>query len=216
MWDWEFAADIFPRLLWMLRITIAATLAGMSLALVAGLVLALISRSDYVFVSLPTQWFVDFVRTTPLLVQLYFLYYVLPSFGVVLETYTTGIIGLGLHYGAYLSGVYRAGIDAVPKGQWDAAIALNFSGPRTWISVILPQAIKPMLPILGNYFISMFKDTPVLSAISIIEVLTTAKTIGTRSFRFIEPLTIVGVMYFCVSYPCAIVIRSLEKRYAQK
>ena len=210
MFSWEFALEIMPKLLLALRLTIFFTVGGMALALIIGLAFALGRRSSSGPVSWVVTWFVNFVRSTPFLVQLYFLYYVLPNYGIFLPPVLTGLIGLGLHYGAYTSEVYRAGIDAVARGQWDAAIALNFSPWRKWTGIILPQAIRPMLPALGNYLISMFKETPLLSAITLVELLQTAKIIASYSFRFVEPLTLVGLLFLALSYPSAILVRRLE------
>lgn len=211
-WDWAYAVDILPRLLSATRITIAATVVGFLLALIVGLLLALARRSSLRVVSWPATAFIEFVRSTPLLVQLYFLFFILPRFGVALSPFVTGVIGLGLHYGTYLSEVYRAGIGSVPRGQWEAARALNFSSRYTWTRVILPQAIPPMVPAFGNYFIVMFKETPLLSAITVVELLQTAKIIGARSFRYVEPYTLVGLIFLVLSYPSALLIRRLEAR----
>jgi polar amino acid transport system permease protein len=213
--DWEYAVEILPTLLRALRVTIQATLLGFSIAAVLGLFLALIRRSQARLLSMPAGWLVEFVRSTPLLVQLYFLFFILPKYGIDLSPFVTGLIGLGLHYSSYTSEVYRAGIEAVPQQQWEAATALNFSRGRTWISVILPQAIPPMIPALGNYFISMFKDTPQLAAITLVELLLSAKIIASHSFRYTEPYTIVGLLFFALSYPSAVVLRRLERRFGR-
>jgi len=144
--DFDYALQILPTLLRATVITFQATVGGMVLAMIVGLALELLRRSGVKPVVYATKGFVSFVRGTPLLIQLYFLYYVLPLYGLSLETMETGILGLGLHYGAYLSEVYRAGIDGVPKGQWEAATALNASRTHTWLRIILPQAVPPMLP----------------------------------------------------------------------
>jgi polar amino acid transport system permease protein len=215
-WDWNFSWVVFPQLLKALRVTIYATIVGMALAMIFGLLLALGRRSKYRILSLPIGGLIEFVRTTPLLVQLYFLFYVLPKYGLVLSPLTAGFIGLGLHYSTYLSEVYRAGIEAIPREQWEAAVALNFSRSKTWIKIILPQAIPPMLPVFGNYFITMFKETPLLASITVIELLDTAKTLGDNSFRYLEPFTIVGLLFLALSYPSALLVRRLEARNAQK
>lgn len=212
MWDWNYAFFIMPQLLEALQITIIATILGFLLACVLGLLLAFARRSKFKPLSLVTGGLVEFVRSTPLLAQLYFIFYVLPQCGIMLSPLTAGVIGLGLHYSTYLSEVYRAGIDAVPRGQWEAATALNFSRTRTWMSIILPQAIPPVVPVMGNYFIGMFKDTPLLSAITLVEVLQAAKIIGSRSFQYIEPITIVGLMFLVLSYVSSVGIRRLEAR----
>ena len=216
IWDWNYALSIADDLLLTLPITLGATLLGMALASVVGLFLALGRRSGSLVLSRSIGGFIEFIRSTPLLVQLYFLFYVLPNFGIVLSPLVTGLLGLGLHYGAYTSEVYRAGIEAVPRGQWEAATALNFSRSRTWLGIILPQAIRPMLPALGNYLIGMFKDTTLLSAITVVELLQTAKILGVRSFRFTEPFTIVGILFLVLSFPSALLVRRLEALNAVK
>lgn len=216
IWDWNYALSIADDLLLTLPITLGATVLGMGLASVVGLFLALGRRSGSLVLSRSIGGFIEFIRSTPLLVQLYFLFYVLPNFGIVLSPLVTGLLGLGLHYGAYTSEVYRAGIEAVPRGQWEAATALNFSRSRTWLGIILPQAIRPMLPALGNYLIGMFKDTTLLSAITVVELLQTAKILGVRSFRFTEPFTIVGILFLVLSFPSALLVRRLEALNAVK
>lgn len=214
--NWAYAYSILPDLLKALVITIQATIIGMGIATVLGLLLALGRRSKNRILSTLTGALVEFVRTTPLLVQLYFLFYVLPNFGINLSPLLTGFLGLGLHYSAYTSEVYRAGIDAVSKEQWEASIALNFSPLRTWTSIILPQAIPPMVPALGNYLIAMFKDTPQLSAITVVEILTTAKIEASHTFRYLEPFTMVGGLFMLLSYPSSMLVRKLEVYLGQK
>src|SRR5690606_25866702 len=116
----------------------------------------------WVWLRLTAKGFNGFIRNTPLLVQVFFIYYSLPMMtGISLPAFYAGILGLGLHYSTYLSEVYRSGIEAVPRGQWEAATALNYTKLDTWRSVILPQAIPPIIPVLGNYLIVMFKETPI-------------------------------------------------------
>lgn len=136
----------------------------------------------------------SFSKYTPVSSDL-FLFYVLPDAGIRLSPFQTGVLALGLHYSAYLAEVYRAGIDSVPEGQWEAAQALSLSKVHTFRAVILPQALPPVIPALGNYLIAMFKDTPMLSAITVLELLQTAKIIGADTFRYIEPLTLVGILF---------------------
>ena len=209
----EFARDILPDLLRGLVVTVKATLVGSVLAMVLGLVLAILRRSG----SPPVRWatitFVEFIRSTPLLVQLYFLFFVLPAWGVLLSGFQAGVIGLGVHYATYTSEVYRSGIEAVPRGQWEAATALNLPASRVWRSVILPQAIPRVLPALGNYVIAMFKETPLLSAIPVLEMLAVAKGIGSRTFLYNVPITMVGLLFLLVSLPASFAVRKLERRY---
>ncbi|MCP2515751.1 ectoine/hydroxyectoine ABC transporter permease subunit EhuD [Achromobacter mucicolens] len=212
IFDWSFALEILPTLGSALVITIQATVLGMLVAVTLGLVLAMLRRSRLRIVSMPTAFFIEFVRSTPLLVQMYFLFYVLPLTGAQMSPLMTGIVALGLHYATYCAEVYRAGIEAVPRGQWEAATALNMSHWRTAVGVVLPQAIPPVVPALGNYLVAMFKDTPLLSAITVVELLQQSKMIGSATFRYTEPLTLVGLLFLALSLVAAWGVRGLEAR----
>lgn len=212
-WDWGFVVDILPRLLEGLWLTVKITLLGITLAMVLGLGLAMLRRSSYRSVSWPVAGLIEFVRSTPLLTQLFFLFFVLPSVGIVLPAFTAGVLGLGIHYASYTSESYRAGIDSVERGQWEAATALNLPRRVVWTAVVLPQAIPTVLPALGNYVVAMLKDAPLVSTITVIELLGTAKAIQSESFRGLEPFTLAGVLFLAVSVPAAFLVRLLERRY---
>lgn len=214
--DWEFAWEILPTLLSALVVTIQASVLGFALAAVLGLVFALARRSRSPWISQPVGAVVEFVRSTPLLVQLFFFFYVLPQYGIRLPAFIVGVFGLGLHYSTYTSEVYRAGIDSISRGQWEASTALNFSTMRTWGAIILPQAIPPMIPALGNYLIGMFKESAQLAAITVVELLQTAKIIGSRSFRYLEPITMVGLLFLALSYLSAVGLNRLEVYLAKR
>lgn len=212
IFDWGYALEIAPILARALLVTLQATLLGMAIALVLGLALALARRAPYRLLAWPTAAFVEFIRSTPLLVQIFFLFYVLPEAGLRLSPLAAGVLALGVHYAAYCSEVYRAGLESVPEGQWEAARALNLGRWRTLRAIILPQALPPVVPALGNYLVAMFKDTPLLSAITVVELLQAAKLLGSESFRYIEPLTLVGVLFLALSLASAAVIRKAEQR----
>jgi polar amino acid transport system permease protein len=216
MWKWDYAIEIFPTLLRVLPLVIGITCISFLVALIVGLLLALMKRSTIMIISLPAKWVAEFIRSTPLIVQLLVLFYALPLYGISLSPFAAGVIGLGLHYSTYLSEVYRSGIDAVDRGQWEAATALNFSTSQKWFHIVLPQAVPPTLPVMGNYLIVMFKETPVLSAITFIELLTTAKTLGSASFRYIEAFTIVGLLFLFLSYFSSLIVKRLEQQFQRK
>jgi polar amino acid transport system permease protein len=213
IWDWHFAGKILPDLLRGLVVTVEATLLGYAVALVLGLVWAILRRSPSRIVSQVVRWVVEFIRSTPLLVQLFFLFFALPSLGLTFSALVTGVVGLGLHYSSYTSEVYRAGIADVPAGQWEAATALNLPRRRVWFGVVLPQAVRKVIPTLGNYLIAMFKDSPLLLAITVPEMLHSAYDVGAQSLRFLEPMTIVGVLFVIVSVLSSLLLRRLEFRY---
>lgn len=214
IWDWGYTLDVLPEILAAFGVTLQATLAGFALALLLGLAWAVARMAPLRWLARGVTWLVEFVRSTPLLIQLYFLYYVLPEYGLTLSPLVIGVLALGLHYSCYTAEVYRAGIEAVPRGQWEAARALNLPPQATWRCVILPQAIQPTLPVLGNYLIAMFKDTPLLAAITVMEMLQSAKLIGAESFRYLEPLTITGAVFLVVSLAASYLVRHLETRHA--
>ncbi|AWT12165.1 ectoine/hydroxyectoine ABC transporter permease subunit EhuD [Stutzerimonas frequens] len=210
--DWEFAREILPRLLDASLTTIGIALAGFAIAVVLGLFLAIARRSRQRWLSWPITGLIEFIRSTPLLIQVYFLFYVFPNYGLNLSAMQAGIIGIALHYACYTAEVYRAGLDAVPRSQWEAVTALNMKPWTAYRDVILPQALRPVLPALGNYLISILKDTPVLSAITVVEIMQRAKNIGSESFRYLEPITMVGVFFLILSLGLAWCVRRLENR----
>ena len=212
-WDWEFAREILPDLLEGLWVTVRLTLMGVALAVVLGLVLAILRRSRFRLVRWPTGLVVEFIRGTPLLIQLFFLYYVLPDYGVVMSGFTVGVLGLAIHYGCYMSETYRAGIESVPTGQWEAATAINLTNRQRWTSVVLPQAIPTVLPALGNYLVAAFKDAPLAATVTVFGVLGTAQRIQGQTFRGLEPFTLAGLLVLAVSVPVASAVRLLERRH---
>jgi polar amino acid transport system permease protein len=228
-WDWQnldyalnpekYAEDNgldaapFESLYHGLWITIQATFWGALLAISLGLVFAIMRRSEILPIRAPAAAVVEFVRSTPLLVQLFFLFFVLPEVGISLGPLLAGVIGLGLHYATYMSEVYRAGIEGVPVGQWEASTALSLPRLRVWTSVILPQAIPRVLPALGNYVIAMFKDVPLLSTITVIDMMAVARAYSSQTFASTEVYTAVGVFFLVVSIITAVPIRMLERRY---
>jgi polar amino acid transport system permease protein len=212
LWDWDYVFEILPTLARAALVTIQATLLGFVVAIVLGLVLAIMRISPKPAVSMAATAFVEFVRSTPLLIQIFFLFFVFPQFGITLSAFTAGVIALGLHYGAYCSEVYRAGLENIPRGQWEASTALNLSPYHTFRDVIIPQAIPPVVPALGNYLVALFKETPLLSAIAVLELMQTAKILGSESFRYVEPITLVGGFFLVMSLVSAALVRMVERR----
>jgi polar amino acid transport system permease protein len=209
-WKWDFVWEILPRLLQATGNTLIAAGAGFAIALVLGLFLALAQRTQFRLVTFVVREFVEFIRSTPLLLQIFFLFYVGPQFGIRLSPWMSGMIAIGLHYSCYLSEVYRGGIESVPRGQWEAATALNMSTIQTYRRVVVPQAIPSALAGMGNYLIGIFKDTPMLSVIGVAELIHTANAIGSENYRFLEPYTMVGLIFLALSLPTAGLIRVFE------
>lgn len=211
LWDWGYTWEILPVLAGAAIVTIEATLVGFLLAATLGLVFAILRMSEAPWIRWPVAGFVEFIRSTPLLIQIFFLFFVFPKFGITLSAFTAGFLALGLHYSTYCSEVYRAGLDNIPKGQWEASIALNLSPYVTFRDVIIPQAIPPVVPALGNYLVALFKETPLLSAIAVLELMQTAKILGSETFRYTEPMTLVGIFFLVLSLISAAGIRQVER-----
>ena len=208
-WDFEWTFEVMPDLLGGLWVTVQITVLGYLIALVLGLAIAIARRTP--FFGSVLHAVMEFIRTTPLIIQLVFVFLLTPA---DISAMTVGVVVIGVHYAAYTAEVYRSGIEGVAKGQWEAARALSLPASRTWGAVVLPQAIRRTIPALGNYLIAMFKDTPLLLAISVPELLTEAQQVGSADFRIVEAYTLVGILFLLVSIPSAILIRRLERRYA--
>ena len=202
--------DWAPALLEGLTMTVLMTFGSMAIAMVLGLVLALGRMSESRWIRLPVAVFVEIIRGSPLLLQLFYIYYVLPMFGLRLSPVQAGLIGLGINYGAYLSEVFRSGINSVALGQQEAAEALGLGRAQTMRYVILPQAWRVALPPTGNYFISLFKDTALVSTISIAELLFQGQLIASESFKYMEIYSVIFAIYLIVSIPASMAIRRLE------
>lgn len=211
LWSWPFVWKILPILAEALWITIEVTIISFIIALILGLMLAIMRRSKIRLISWPTAGYVEAVRSTPALIQLYFLYFALPQYGIMMSAMLTGIICLGNHFACYCSEVYRAGLDGVPRGQIEAAESLSLSSFRMYKDVIIPQSLPPMVPAMGNYLIVLFKLTPILAAIAVVEVMRQALNIGSHHFRYIEPITIVGIFFLILSLISAVGIHYIER-----
>lgn len=209
-WRWDFTFAILPRLLEATINTLIASGLGYLIALIVGLIFALAQRTHYKPLTFVVRESVEFIRSTPLILQIFFIFYVGPQFGIRLTPWVAGMIAIGLHYASYLSEVYRAGIDSVPKGQWEACSALNLSVSRTYFKIIIPQAIPNVIPGFGNYLVGIFKDTPLLSVIGVMELLHAANSIGAETYRFLEPYTLVGLIFLAISLPTALFVRRFE------
>ncbi|KXV15329.1 amino acid ABC transporter permease [Acetobacter malorum] len=197
-WDNHFAVMVFPYLLKGLQVTIIATLCSFALAVCLGLAIAVLEKITRGTIFFLISGVTHFIRGTPLLVQLFFLYYLLPYANITLPAFGCGILGFGVHYATYLSNVYKSGIEAISVLQWEVSKACNFSPFQTWRYVILPQAIRPVLPVLGNYFIALIKETPLLSSISVMEMMGEASLFGDMHYRYLEPVTMVGVLFLAL------------------
>lgn len=212
LFNFSGAEEYLPDLLLGALVSVELTLTVMALSLVFGLIIALARLTRFRAVRVVATVYIEIIRGTPALLQLFYIYFVLPAFGVKLPAFTAGVIGLTLNYSAYLSEVYRAGIQAVAKGQLEAAQSLGMSRTLMMRLVILPQAIRIVVPPLGNYFISLFKDTALASLITVRELIFTGQIIAATNFQYFAIFTIIGVIYLMLSYPGSLGVQYLERR----
>ncbi len=211
---WDYFFHLIPQMLRGLYTTARATVLGFLIAATLGLVMAMLRRSQNRFLSLPVAFVIEFIRSTPILVQMFFAQVLVRAVDwISVNAIVILFVVLGIHYATYASEAYRAGINSVPKGQWEAAIALNLDPVTKWTRIIIPQAIPNVLPTLGNYLVAAFKDAPIGDAIlSTAGVLFFANTIRAEDFRPVEPYLLIGVGFLLVSLPAAWLVRRLEER----
>ena len=212
LWDWGFALECLPMLGQGLLVTLQVTSTATAIFLSLGLVIALVQRSCPRWINVPFGFVTEFIRRTPLLVQLYFVFFVLPEFNIVIPPLTAGFVVMGIHYSTYAAMIYGAGIDNVDRGQWDASTALNYSKVHVWVHIILPQAIPPMIPALANLLIGMFKESALLTAITVMELMGETRLLANENYRYYEPMTLAGLIYLSISVPAALATKALERR----
>ena len=210
--DFAYIGEILPALLGATLVTLRIAVLAFALSLLFGLGFAILRLSQHRSLSTVIFAVTESIRLTPLLVQLFFAYYVLPEVGIQLPAEPTGVLVIGLHYATYTSEVFRSGILAVQRGQWEAAWSLGLRGWVVWRKIVLPQAIRPMVPALGNYLVQLFKEVPLLSTITVYELLNTANLIAGQSFRYLEVMTLVALIFFLISYGSSLMIANLEEK----
>lgn len=220
-------ADLLPVLLGKaLWIVILATVFGFLIALVIGFLLALARVSKKPVLNRIVVLFQELIRGTPLLVQLVYVYYVVPllitivgqllgfeDFNCNMSALTAGTIGLGINYGTYLSEVIRAAIVSVDDGQREAALALGLTPRQAMMRIVVPQALKSSIPVLGNYLVTMVKDTSLMSYITAQELLTVAKSYTAQTFLTIETYTTLAFVYLLICIPLGILAKWIEKKF---
>jgi polar amino acid transport system permease protein len=212
LFDFEGSVEYLPELLRGALVSVELTFCVMLISLVFGLIIALMRVSHLAVMRTISTFYVEVVRGTPCLLQLFYIYFVLPAFGIRFDPFIAGVVGLSVNYSAYLSEVYRAGIAAVPRGQLEASQALGMSRRLMMRLVILPQAIRVVVPPLGNYFISLFKDTSLVSIVTVKELMFTGQIIAATNFQYFTIFTIIGIIYLTLSYPGALFVGYLERR----
>ena len=200
-----------PFLLEGAEVTLVLSAVSLAVGLVLGILAALARLSRFRPLRVFAQAYVDIIRGTPLLVQLFLIYYGLPELGIQIDAFPAAVIGLGMNYGAYLAEVFRGGLLSVDRGQWEAARSLGMRPGPMIRSIILPQAVRVALPGVGNYAISMLKDTALASTVTVNELLRQAQLQVAISFNSFQIYLVVAAMYLIMSFPLTLVVKRLER-----
>ena len=210
------SAEFLPILMQGLRLTVIVTVGSLAVSTALGLVWALMRVSGVPLLAGTAKAVVNVIRGIPIIVQLFYIYFVLPDFGISLTALQAAIIGLGVAYSAYQSENFRAGIEAIEKGQVEAAQSIGMGWWLTMRRVILPQAFKIVLPPYGNIMIMMLKDSSQASTITVAELALQGKLIASSTFQNTTVFTLVAALYLCMSMPLIFLVSRLEKRFGQK
>jgi polar amino acid transport system permease protein len=210
------AVEFMPILLQGVWLTIVVTIGSLALSTVLGLFWALLRVSGIgVLVGL-TAGLINVIRGIPIIVLLFYLYFVMPDFGIALTALQASILGLGIAYSAYQSENFRAGIEAIDKGQIEAAQTIGMGWWLTMRRVVLPQAVKIVLPPYGNVMIMMLKDSSQASTITVAELALQGKLIASSTFKNTSVFTLVALMYLTMSIPLILLVRHFEKKASKR
>jgi His/Glu/Gln/Arg/opine family amino acid ABC transporter permease subunit len=212
--QWNVIWENLPRFLDGALMTIWLSVVTMIIAIPGGLVLAFMRLSRFRAISLLAASFVEFFRATPLILQIYWVYYVLPAyFDVRLSQITTAIVGLSCNISAFNSETFRSGIVSIRMGQWNAGRAIGMSDYQIMLHIVLPQAVLRILPALATTWVSLFKDTSLVSIISVADLSYVSLKIRSETYRILEVLTAMAVIYWLMGYPQAKIVDWLHRRY---
>lgn len=209
---YERLLSYIPDLLKGFLVTVELTLLSITMSSIIGLVIALMRISTNKTLIFIAKWYVDIIRNIPDIVLIFYIFYVMPSIGIKFGPFMAGLVALSIHFGTFISEVFRACILSIEKGQWEAAFVLSMSKSLALRRIILPQALRRAIPGWANYIIGMFKATSLVSAVAVRELLYTAKTIAAYNFRYYELYLLVAIMYFIVCFTTSRLIRRFENK----
>ncbi|MSP82443.1 MAG: amino acid ABC transporter permease [Alphaproteobacteria bacterium] len=191
--------------------TVLVAAGALAFALVIGLAIAMFRLSGWRLLSAPAVAYIEFFRGTPALVQLFVIYFGLPDVGLQPSPVQAAVIGLGLNGAAYLAEIYRAGIESIHRGQMEAALSLGMTPARAMRSIVLPQAIRTMLPPMTSFAIVLLKDTAIIFSVGVVEVMALARNLVTETLQSAVIYLMAGALYLCVTIPMARFAASLER-----
>jgi len=210
------SAEFLPILLMGVKLTILVTIGSLVVSTVLGLSWALMRVSGVRVLTAIARTIINIIRGIPIIVQLFYIYFVLPDFGITLSALQAAIIGLGIAYSAYQAENFRAGIEAIDHGQVEAAQSIGMGWVLMMRRVILPQAVRIVLPPYGNTMIMMLKDSSQASTITVAELALQGKLIASATFQNSTVFTLVALLYLTMSIPLIIIVGRLEKHFGRK
>jgi aspartate/glutamate/glutamine transport system permease protein len=196
--------------------TLEVSILGLTLALILGIIFGIFSTSKIRTLKIISRIYVEIIQNTPLVIQIFFLFNGLPYVKIVLPVFLVGILGVGVYHGAYISEVVRTGITSIPKGQFEAAKSQGFSHTQTMRYIILPQAVKIIIPPLANQVVNLIKNTSVLAMIAGGDLMYTADSWSSSNMYYGPAYVVTGALYFVLCYPLAMLSRKLELREKKK
>jgi His/Glu/Gln/Arg/opine family amino acid ABC transporter permease subunit len=212
--DWSVVWEHRGQFLAGTWMTVVLTVSTMAIAIPGGLILALMRLSRWRLVRGFATAFVEFFRATPLILQVYWVFYVLPAtFGILLPDVTTGLLALSLNVSSFNSETFRAGIISIRQGQWNAGLALGMSRAQVFKEIVLPQATMRVLPALASTWVSLFKDTSLVSTIAVMELSYVSLQIRAQTYRILEVLTAMAAIYWLLGYPQAKIVDWMHKHW---
>jgi putative glutamine transport system permease protein len=213
--DWSALPENAGLLAHGLLLTLEVSAVALVLALALGVVVATLRVSPAPALRGAGTAYVEFLRNIPLLVQLFFLYFALPSIGIRLDAFVCGVLALGVYTSAFVAEAIRSGIAAVAKGQLEAALSSGMSYATAMRLIVLPQAIAKTIPPLGNTALNLIKNSSLVSTVSMLDILGTANLMGSRSFQYVPMFVGAGICYLMLTLPAALTVNVLEKRFAR-
>ncbi len=209
--DFDLVVSLLPKYIRAAGVTIELTIFALVLGLLGGFLMAAMKMSKIKILKIIASVYINIIRGTPLLLQIIFVYYSLPSFGITLQPLQAGIIAMTINEVAYLAETIRSGIEAVEKGQWEAGKVLGYNPVSTMTVIILPQAIRIILPQVGNMAVSLLKDTSLVSTISLTELMRSAQTSYATTFRPLETYLLAGIIYYLLSTMIELIFKKAER-----
>jgi His/Glu/Gln/Arg/opine family amino acid ABC transporter permease subunit len=213
VFDFSWLPGALPIFIQAAFLTIQILIWSAIISIIVGLLAGQMLMSKRAWLRVPARIYVDFFRLTPILFQIVAIFFLIPIvFGVSMPAFTSGVIALSLNYGAFFAEVFRAGVQSIDKGQWEAADSMGIPRLRTLVRIVYPQALRRMLPPIANMLISLVKDTSLISVIGVAELFNTAQSVGAATFRQIEVLLLISLIYLVINLPLALNAERLNRR----